>query len=74
MQCGVDVWYLYICNRKGQQCTGITTNVEPRIKQHGAELLYSEKFADKHKAAKREREIKGWRRKKKLTFISKASG
>ena len=32
----------------------------------GRTLFYSEKFADKHDAAKREREIKGWRREKKL--------
>jgi predicted GIY-YIG superfamily endonuclease len=44
------------------------------MKQHKAELLYSEKFADKHDAAKREREIKGWGREKKLALISRSSG
>ena len=44
------------------------------MKQHQAELLYSEKFTDKYVAAKREREIKGWRREKKLVLINKASG
>jgi len=39
------------------------------MKQHKAELLYSEKFADKHGAARRERTIKGWRREKKLDLI-----
>ena len=28
--------------------------------QHKAKLLYFEKFADEHDAAKREQEIKGW--------------
>jgi predicted GIY-YIG superfamily endonuclease len=42
------------------------------MKQHKAELLYSEKFADKHDAAKREREIKGWGREKKLVLISRS--
>ncbi|MCP4717175.1 MAG: GIY-YIG nuclease family protein [Deltaproteobacteria bacterium] len=64
------MWYVYICNRKGQLYTGITTDVGHRMKQHGAELLYKEQFADKFKAAKREREIKGWRREKKLALIS----
>ena len=41
------------------------------MKQHKAELLYSEKFADKHGAARREHEIKGWRREKKLALVSK---
>ena len=40
----------------------------------GRTLFYSEKFADKHDAAKREREIKGWRREKKLALISKVFG
>jgi predicted GIY-YIG superfamily endonuclease len=43
------------------------------MKQHKAELLYSEKFVDKHDAAKREREIKGWRREKKLALINNSS-
>jgi predicted GIY-YIG superfamily endonuclease len=44
------------------------------MRQHKAELLYSEKFANKHDAVKREREIKGWRREKKLALIGKVSG
>ena len=68
------MWYVYICNRKGKLYTGITSNLGHRMKQHQAELLYSEKFADKYVAAKREREIKVWRREKKLALINKASG
>jgi len=33
--------------------------------QHKAKLLYSEEHPDKYEAAKREREIKGWSRRKK---------
>ena len=54
------MWYLYICNRKGQLYTGITTNLGHRMIQHKAKLLYFEKFADEHDTAKREQEIKGW--------------
>jgi len=39
------------------------------MRQHGAELLYSEEHPDKHSAARREKEIKGWRREKKLALI-----
>jgi predicted GIY-YIG superfamily endonuclease len=39
------------------------------MKQHQAILLYSESYEDKHEAAKRERQIKGWRREKKLSLI-----
>jgi len=58
---GHVVWYVYVCNRKGQLYTGITTKLGYRMKQHRAELLYAEEFLDKHEAAKREQEIKGWR-------------
>ncbi len=50
--------------------TGITTDLDNRMRQHGhAELLFSEEHQDKKDAAKREREIKGWRREKKLALI-----
>jgi len=38
--------------------------------QHKANLLYSEVYPDKHSAATRERQIKGWSRKKKLSLIN----
>ncbi len=63
------MWHVYICDRGGQLYTGITTDLNHRVKQHGAKLLYSEAFEDKHEAARREREIKGWRRDKKLGLI-----
>ena len=65
-------WYVYLCNRNEQLYTGITTNIEHRMKQHRAKLLYSEEHVDKHTAAQREREIKGWRREKKLELIKTA--
>jgi putative endonuclease len=68
------MWYLYICDRKGQLYTGITTDLKHRMKQHKSDLLYSEKFLSKHDAAKREREVKGWRREKKLALISNTLG
>ncbi len=66
------MWYVYICDRSGQLYTGITTDLEHRMQQHGARLLYREGFEDKHSAARREREIKGWRRDKKLALIRNA--
>ena len=63
------MWFLYICDRRGQLYTGITTDLDHRIKQHQAKLLYSGQYSDKNSAAKRERQIKGWRREKKLTLI-----
>ena len=66
------MWYVYICDKGGQMYTGITTDLGRRMSQHGAHLLHSENFPDKHAAARREREIKGWRREKKLALIKEA--
>ena len=63
------MWHVYICDRRGQLYTGITTDLRHRMKQHRAELLYSDAFSNKHEAAGREREIKGWNREKKLRLI-----
>jgi putative endonuclease len=43
------------------------------MKQHKAVLLYSEPQPDKLTASKREKQIKGWRREKKLALINKVS-
>ena len=63
------MWHVYICDRNGQLYTGITTDLAHRMRQHKASLLYTEGFEDKNDAAKRERQIKGWRREKKLCLI-----
>jgi len=63
------MWQVYLCERQGRLYTGITTDLGNRMQQHSAELLYSEAYRDKHEAARREREIKGWRREKKLALI-----
>ncbi|HHE73974.1 MAG TPA: GIY-YIG nuclease family protein [Desulfobacteraceae bacterium] len=67
------MWHVYICDRNGTLYTGITTDLEPRMHQHGARLLYSEPYSDRFQAAKREKQIKGWRRAKKLALIGKVS-
>ncbi len=63
------MWFVYLCDRKGQSYSGITTDLGRRMKQHRAELLYVEGHQDKRSAARREREIKGWRREKKRALI-----
>lgn len=76
--------YLYIIKCKnGVYYTGITSNLERRISEHNlgirtytqpsmrpVELMYSEKFQDRIMAARREKEIKGWSRKKKENMMS----
>ena len=66
----MDNWYLYIIEKSGKFYVGITTDLKHRLTQHGnPELLYQKGPIDKHAAAKRERELKGWSRKKKLELI-----
>ncbi|MBN1823858.1 MAG: GIY-YIG nuclease family protein [Endomicrobiales bacterium] len=63
-------WYLYIIDKKGQLYTGITTDLENRMRQHGQpKILHTEQYDSKTKAIKREKEIKGWRREKKLALM-----
>lgn len=63
------MWYVYICDRAGQLYTGITTDPQHRMRQDEAKLLHSEPYPSKFEAARREKEIKGWRRQKKLDLI-----
>jgi putative endonuclease len=67
------MWYVYICDRAGKLYTGITTDLENRMRQHGAKLLHFETYLDRFQAAKRERQIKGWRKDKKMDLIGKVS-
>ncbi len=73
--------YILECS-DGSLYTGITWNLSKRIKDHHkgsskytrsklpAKLVYFEESIDKASAAKREREIKGWSRKKKLSLVT----
>ncbi|MEJ2430226.1 MAG: GIY-YIG nuclease family protein [Deltaproteobacteria bacterium] len=65
------VWYVYICDKQGELYTGITTNLQHRMRQHKGMLLYSESFESKNLAASREKEIKSWGRKKKLALLER---
>ena len=77
-------WYVYIAKAKtGRYYTGITTNPNKRIIKHNSgkgsrfaieqgplELVYiSKAFPDKSEVRKREIQIKGWSREKKLKLI-----
>ncbi len=64
-------WFLYIIDKKDKYYTGITTDLQHRLKQHGvSDLLYKETFPDKFSAAKREKQIKGWSSAKKERLIT----
>ena len=73
--------YILECS-DGSFYTGITWDINKRLVEHNngfslatkgklpVKLVHQEKFDDKYQAAKREREIKGWRREKKIKLIA----
>jgi predicted GIY-YIG superfamily endonuclease len=77
------MWYVYIIEcSDGRFYTGVTDNIEKRLEKHKSgqgghftkifgirRLLYREKFSVRRDALKREAQLKGWTRKKKLALI-----
>lgn len=78
------MYYVYILKcSDNSYYTGITWNLEKRLEEHNTEnkclftksrrpvkLIHSESYKDKSAAAKREKKLKGWSRKKKEKLIS----
>ncbi len=75
-------WFVYIllCDEKAYY-VGLTSDIEQRLKSHQAgynlgtkefskvQLLYTEQYQKRIDAEKREKQIKGWGRKKKEALI-----
>ncbi len=80
------MWYVYIVKcSDGSLYTGVTTDIKRRIGEHNAgqgasytrirtpvSLVHNESHPNRSKALKREAEIKGWPRNKKLVLIKKS--
>jgi putative endonuclease len=78
-------YYVYIMtNQSGTLYTGVANNLTRRIYEHKqgqggrftsryrvTELLYFEETRDFHAALPREKQLKGWRRARKLELIAK---
>ncbi|MFA5098288.1 MAG: GIY-YIG nuclease family protein [Candidatus Margulisiibacteriota bacterium] len=81
-------YHLYILQcTNGSLYTGITNNLERRFNEHfsgkgckytianpAKKMRYTEKFETRSEAAKREAQIKGWTRTKKLALIKGHKG
>jgi putative endonuclease len=78
------MYFVYIIRCKGGALyTGITGNIRKRLSEHSVgmvpftknrkpvKLVFYEIFNSRISAAKREKEIKGWRREKKEDLIKK---
>ena len=77
------MWYVYLIQCKdGSFYTGVTSDIERRFKEHQTEsgsfhtklhkpikILYTEEYQKKLEAIRREKQIKSWRREKKLNLI-----
>jgi len=77
------MYYLYILEcANGSYYTGITTDVERRFQEHKngtgghytrsqevVRVVYTESHQDRSSALKREAQIKGWRRERKLALF-----
>jgi len=80
-------YYIYIVtNRSGTLYTGVTDNLERRVHEHKHgliagftkkyrtdRLVYFESYADPQTAIGREKQIKGWLRRKKVTLIEEVN-
>lgn len=77
----MDYLYILLC-ADNSLYTGITNNVEHRLRNHRngsgskyvhdrlpIKLVYVETHTNKYLAAQRERQIKGWRRQKKMEIL-----
>ncbi len=72
------MWTVYIIQRKDSSLyIGMTIDIERRLQEHRRnmnfceiESIYKEQFPDKFKAAAREKQLKGWTRKKKLALMA----
>ncbi|NTV30029.1 MAG: GIY-YIG nuclease family protein [Candidatus Omnitrophica bacterium] len=77
------MWYVYIIEcQDGKLYIGMTEDVNRRFEEHqhhgshftsynpAVRLLYTEEFTYKKSAAIREKQLKGWTRKKKLALIT----
>ena len=85
----IHMFYVYILKCADESLyTGCTNNLERRLFEHnnskqGAHytkirrpviLLYTEKFGTLREARKRESELKGWRKEKKMNLIKLQPG
>jgi len=82
------VWFCYMVRcRDGTFYVGIATDVDDRVKRHNwdvgpgytakrrpVELVWSECCESSEAARRREKEIKGWSRQKKLELAGKWKG
>ena len=76
-------WVYILTNRSGTLYVGVTNDLERRMAEHAASgderftgrytldrLIYAEPYPDIRDAIAREKQLKGWRRSKKVSLIN----
>ncbi|MEW5821089.1 MAG: GIY-YIG nuclease family protein [Cyanobacteriota bacterium] len=80
-------YYVYIMTNKSKTLyTGVTNNLHRRVYEHKnklvegftkkyniTQLVYFEEYSTSNEAIKREKQIKGWLRSKKINLIEKSN-
>ncbi len=75
-------WVYIVASKSGTLYIGITNDIDRRMAEHKSgefegfaskygcnRLVYYEKYQDAHRAIGREKQLKGWRREKKINLI-----
>ncbi|MCL9972069.1 MAG: GIY-YIG nuclease family protein [Candidatus Pacebacteria bacterium] len=84
---GRFMYFLYILEcSDGSLYTGITNNLDRRFQEHASgiggrytrskhilKIVYTEEFSDRASALRREAQVKGWRREKKIALFRKTT-
>ena len=78
------MYYVYVLVNKTNEVmyVGVTNDLGRRVREHKAELIdgftktyhvhklvYFEEYSDVHRAIRREKQLKGWRREKKNALV-----
>ena len=79
-------WVYLLTNRSGTLYVGVTNNLERRLAEHAAggeerftgryaldRLIYAEPYPDVRDAIRREKQLKGWRRAKKVALVNESN-
>ena len=79
-------WVYVLTNRSGTLYVGVTNDLEQRTAEHAASgeetfagryaldrLVYAEPYTDVRDAIAREKQLKGWRRAKKVALVNRAN-
>lgn len=79
-------WVYILTNRSGTLYVGVTNDLARRLAEHAASgdetfagryhldrLVYAEPYPDVRDAIRREKQLKGWRRIKKVALVNSAN-